>query len=76
MKLLESLNRIENKLDKESGSSKSRSHRPPYEKRKERSVSRNHHHSRDIPIRDHTTSQVHPLSGSIRGLGWMSYEEK
>ena len=29
-----------------------------------------------IPIRDHTTYQVHPLSGSIRGLGWMSYEEK
>jgi hypothetical protein len=29
-----------------------------------------------IPIRDHKKSQVHPLSGSIRGLGWMSYEEK
>ena len=30
-----------------------------------------------IPIGDHTTTQVHPLSGSIkRGLGWMNYEEK
>jgi SOS-response transcriptional repressor LexA len=31
---------------------------------------------RDISIREHTKNQVHPLSGSIRGLGWMSYEEK
>jgi hypothetical protein len=31
---------------------------------------------RGIPIRDHTANQVHPLLGSIRGLGWMSYEEK
>jgi hypothetical protein len=29
-----------------------------------------------IPIRGKTTTQVHPLLGSIRGLGWMSYEEK
>jgi hypothetical protein len=29
-----------------------------------------------IPIREHTTNQVHPLSERIRGLGWMSYEEK
>jgi hypothetical protein len=29
-----------------------------------------------IPIRGHTTAQVYPLSGSIRGLGWMSYEDK
>jgi hypothetical protein len=31
---------------------------------------------RGIPIREHTKTQVHPLSGSIRGLGWMSYEGK
>jgi hypothetical protein len=29
-----------------------------------------------IPIRGNIAAQVHPLSGSIRGLGWMSYEEK
>ena len=45
MKLLESLNRIENKLDKESGSSKSGSHRSPDEKRRTRSVRRHLHHS-------------------------------
>jgi hypothetical protein len=45
MKLLESLKRIEKKLDKESDSSKSGSHRPFDEKRKARSVSRHHHHS-------------------------------
>jgi hypothetical protein len=45
MKLLEGLNRIENKLVKESGSSKSGSHKPSDEKRKARSVSRHHHHS-------------------------------
>jgi hypothetical protein len=31
---------------------------------------------RGIPIREYIESQVHPLSGSIRGLGLMSYEEK
>jgi hypothetical protein len=39
------LNIIENKLDKESGSRKLGSHGPFDEKRKERSVSRHHHHS-------------------------------
>jgi hypothetical protein len=29
-----------------------------------------------IPIRYHTVAQVHPLSGSTRGLGWMGYEDK
>jgi hypothetical protein len=29
-----------------------------------------------ISIRENTIAQVHPLSRSIRGLGWMSYEEK
>jgi hypothetical protein len=45
MKLLEGLNIIAKKLDKESGSSKSRSHKTSDEKRKARSVSRHHHHS-------------------------------
>jgi hypothetical protein len=45
IKLLEGLNIIENKLVKESGLRKSRSHKPSDEKRKERSVSRHHHHS-------------------------------
>jgi hypothetical protein len=45
MKLLQCLNIIEKKLDKESGSSKSGSHESHDEKRKTRSVSRHHHHS-------------------------------
>jgi hypothetical protein len=45
MKLLEGLNRIENKLVKESGSSKYGNHKPLEEKRKEKSASRHHHHS-------------------------------
>jgi hypothetical protein len=32
--------------------------------------------SRGIPIREQVAAQVHPLSEGIRGLGWMSYEEK
>jgi hypothetical protein len=31
---------------------------------------------RGIPLRYHTTDQVHPLSESMRVLGWMNYEEK
>jgi hypothetical protein len=45
MNLLESLNIIQKKLDKESGSSKSGSRRPSDEKIKARSVSRHHQHS-------------------------------
>ena len=29
-----------------------------------------------IPRKEQVAAQVHPLSDSIRGLGWMSYEEK
>jgi hypothetical protein len=29
-----------------------------------------------IPIGGHTSTQVHPLLGSIIGLVWMSYKEK
>jgi hypothetical protein len=45
MKSMQSLNRIENKLDKESGSTKLGSHRSLDQKRRTRSVSRHHHHS-------------------------------
>jgi hypothetical protein len=31
---------------------------------------------RSIPIKEKVEAQVHPLSNSIRGLGWMNYEEK
>jgi hypothetical protein len=45
MKLMQILNRIENKMDKESGSSKSGSHTSPDEKIRNISVSRHHCHS-------------------------------
>jgi hypothetical protein len=73
MKLLQSLNKIEKKLDKETGSSKSRSHRPPDEKQRTISVRKHHHHSlrnynkrsyrRSItsPIRNHKGSVVDEL---------------
>jgi hypothetical protein len=62
MKLLQSLNRIEKKLDKESGSSKCGSHRPPNEKRRTRSVSRHHHHSsRHSNKRSHSSSITSPV---------------
>jgi hypothetical protein len=57
MKLLQSLNRIEKKLDKESGSRKSGSHRSNDEKRRERRVSRNHHHSPR-----HSNKRTHNIS--------------
>jgi hypothetical protein len=31
---------------------------------------------RGIPIREKVAAQVYPLSKGIRGLRWMSYEEK
>jgi predicted transcriptional regulator len=73
MKLLEGMNIIENKLDKESGSRKYRSHKPSDEKRKEISVSRHHHHSQrhsnkravssssPSPVRRHKRSGVDEL---------------
>jgi hypothetical protein len=80
MKLLQSLNRIEKKLDKESGSSKSGSHRPPDEKRRTRSVSRHHHHSprhsnkrahnssSPSPVRKHKRSGVDELRGEMNKI--------
>jgi hypothetical protein len=73
MNLLEGFNRIEKKLDKESGSSKSGSHKTSDEKRKARSVSRHHHHSQrhsnkravssssPSPVRRHNKSRVDEL---------------
>jgi hypothetical protein len=57
MKLMKILNRIENKLDKESGSSKSGSHRSLDEKRRTRSVNRHHRHS----LR-HSNKRAHSIS--------------
>jgi hypothetical protein len=57
MKLMQSFNRIENKLDKESGSSKSGSHRSLDEKRRTISVSKHHRHSpRYSNKREHNSS--------------------
>jgi hypothetical protein len=73
MNLMQSLNIIEKKLDKESGSSKSGKHKPPDEKIRPRSVSRHHHHSlrysnkrehmslSPSPIRMHKRSRVDEL---------------
>jgi hypothetical protein len=62
MKLIQSLHRIENKLDKESGSSKSGRHRSPHEKRRTKSGSRLHHHSqRHSNRRAHSSSSPSPV---------------
>jgi hypothetical protein len=80
MKLLEILKKIEKKLDKESGSSNSRSHRPSDEKIKARSVSRHLHHSLrhsnkildrnsiPSPIRKHKRSGVYELRGEMNKI--------
>jgi hypothetical protein len=51
MNLMNILDRIENKLDKETGSNKSGSHKTPEEKGRSRSGSRHHHHSQGHPNR-------------------------
>jgi hypothetical protein len=59
---MQSLNQIENKLDKESGLSKSGSHGPPDEKTRASSVSRHHHHSlRNSHKRSHNNSSPSPV---------------
>jgi len=80
MKLLEILNRIENKLDKESGSSKLGSQKSHDEKRKIRSVSRHHHHSlrnsnkrsqsnsSPSPVRKYVTQTPKPLGRGPRRI--------
>jgi hypothetical protein len=80
MNLMQSLNIIEKKLDKESGSRKSGSHRSPNEKRRTISVSRHHHHSPrhsnknknnnsiPSPIRRHRKSGVYDLRGQMNKI--------
>jgi hypothetical protein len=80
IKLMQSLERIEKKLDKESDSSKSVSHRSLDEKRKSRSVGRHHHHSQGhskrmthsssspYPTRKHRRSGVDELKGEMNKI--------
>jgi hypothetical protein len=80
MKLIQSLERIEKKLDKESGSNKSGSHRFPDEERRSRSGSRHHQHSQKhshkrvhcssspSPVRKHRRSGVDELKGEMNKI--------
>jgi hypothetical protein len=80
MKLIQSLERIEKKLDKESGSNKSGSHMTPEEKGRSRSDSRHHHHSQrqskrrahsissPSPTRKHKRSGVDELKGKMNKI--------
>ena len=62
MKLLEGLNRIENKLVKESDSSISKSHKYSEEKGEVKSASRHHHHSqRHSNKRADNSSSLSPI---------------
>jgi hypothetical protein len=80
MKIMQILNIIENKLDKESGSSKSVSHRSLDEKRRTRSVRRHCHHSlrhsnkrehnisSPSSIRKHKSSGIDELRGEMNKI--------
>jgi hypothetical protein len=72
LKLMQSLERIEKKLDKESDSRKTGSRKTPEKKRRSRSISRHHRHSRNIPIRRHAVVQAHLLPENIGDLEWMN----
>jgi hypothetical protein len=77
MKLMQILKRIENKLDKESGSTKSENHGTHDEERRGRSGSRHHQHSRrhskrrpdnnssPSPIRKNRRSELDELKGEM-----------
>jgi hypothetical protein len=79
MKLMQSLNIVKN-LDKESGSSKSRNHSSPNEKKRTRSVSIHHHHSPRYSnrrehnisspslVRKHKGSEVDELRGEMNKI--------
>jgi hypothetical protein len=67
---MQSLEIIENKLDKESGSTKLGS------LIRTKVIADITNTPRGIPIRDYTRTQVYPLLGIIRGLGRMSQEGK
>jgi hypothetical protein len=80
MKLMQSLNIIEKKLDKESGSRILGIHRSHDEKRRTRSVSRHHHHSprqsnkreknnsSPFPVRNHKRTGVDDLRGEMNKI--------
>jgi hypothetical protein len=63
MKLMKILDEIENKLDKESVSSKSGNHKTPEEKEISRSGSRHHHHSQK---NSHRRSHSSPIPSPVR----------
>jgi hypothetical protein len=74
---MQSLDRIEKKMDKENDSSKSGSHRSRDEREEQEVLEDITITPQGIPLGENIVAQVHPLSGSIRGgLGWMSYKEK
>ena len=80
LKLMQSLEIIERKLDKVSDSNKLGSHRFPNEKRKSRSVGRHHHHSQGYskrsthsssspsPTKKHRRSGVDELKGEMNKI--------
>jgi hypothetical protein len=72
MKLMQILEIIENKLDKESESIQSGSHRFPDEERRSRSVNKHHQHSqKHSHRRAHNSSSPSPIR-KHRRYGWMS----
>jgi hypothetical protein len=85
-KLMQSLKIIENKLDKESGSSKSGSHMSPDEERRERSGNKHQHHSQRhskktphsssslCPTRKHTKSEVDELKGEMNKIKPLTFD--
>jgi hypothetical protein len=77
IKILQSLNRITKKMDKEIESRKSRSHISHDKRREYRTVYRNHHHSARHSIKREKSSPSLSLSGIIReGLQWMRCKNK
>jgi hypothetical protein len=72
MKLMQSLERIETKLDKESGSKKSGSHKFPDEERRRRSGRRHHQHSQK---NSHRREQSSSISSPIRKHRWSGVDE-
>jgi hypothetical protein len=70
IKLMQSLDIIEKKMDKENDSSKSGSHRSHDERRRTRSVGRHHHHSpRHSTRRAHSSSSPSPVRKHKRRSG-------
>jgi hypothetical protein len=84
--LIQSLERIENKLEKESDSSKLGIHRSPNENRKSRSVGKHHHHSQGhskrrkhnssspSPTRKHRRSGVDDLKGEMNKIKPLTFD--